>query len=304
MKNKRWNTDRFYFLKKTRRGLFVLLFLFIILAIFPRLYDNYFYSPPIYNIVLSEIPKEGKKRNKQKNNYTTPKTKFNPNTYTSKQWEAIGLSKKEAATIIHYRQSGGKFSVKSDLKKLYCMTPELYKTLAPKIDLPDKMTYPKIKNNDTSMYAKKRDIDRWDKNTTTPFDVVKPVKINKATEKQLLAIPGIGPFYAKEIMALRKRYGGFISLQQLLDIYNMDDEKLKSISPYLILDAEDVIKMNINTATVEELKKNPWITSDMARSIVYYREHYEHYSRLDQLLLSPYIDAKELKKISPYLRAK
>src|SRR5690554_7902823 len=90
------------------------------------------------------------------------------------------------------------------------------------------------------------------------------MSINHASSRELQTIPGIGPFFAKEILKIRGNYGGFISSDQLLDIYRMDEEKLSEILPYLIIDPNEVNKLNVNTASEEQLRKHPLISRDMA----------------------------------------
>lgn len=291
------NTESIYLLKKTRKGLFALLILFVILAISPRFYYSYFYSPPIYEITQSEIAPQEKKSKKKSSPYTIPDNAFNPNTYTEKQWMAIGLSKKQSASIIHYIASGAVLKTKDDVAKLYGISPELFQLLKPKIDLPDKRSnaHPFSENTNTE------NMDRWKANTTDKNKIITPIEINIASKKQLLSIKGIGSFYAEEIIELRNKFGGFVSLKQLLQIYNIDKEKLAQISPYIIIDKEHIHQLNINTASQSELQKHPWISRDLAKSIVYFRENYKKYTQLDQLLLSPYINTKQLKKLRPYL---
>ena len=60
-------------------------------------------------------------------------------------------------------------------------------------------------------------------------------------------------------------------------------------------------KLNINTATAEELKVHPYITWNVANSIVKMRVKIQKYTNFDALLESELIDKELLGKIRPYL---
>jgi DNA uptake protein ComE-like DNA-binding protein len=53
----------------------------------------------------------------------------------------------------------------------------------------------------------------------------------------------------------------------------LPDSTFQKIKPYLKLTEPNVKKININTATVDELKTHPYIRYQLARPIVAYREN-------------------------------
>ena len=81
----------------------------------------------------------------------------------------------------------------------------------------------------------------------------------------------------------------------------MDEEKLEEILSFLSFDLENIKKININQASAEQLSKHPWISTDLARSIVFFRENYNTYNSLDELLLSPYMSRELFNKVKHYL---
>jgi DNA uptake protein ComE-like DNA-binding protein len=275
-------------------------------AVSPRLYYNYIYTPPNYDIKISSIDLSDQGNvGVLESRYNQPQELFDPNLYDQEDWVATGLSEKQAKSILKYLNSGARLKVKSDLKKLYVVDDELYTLLEPKIDLPDTVVqdkYVKSKRYDTSnskdsAYNENQFVENLDE-----VEELSPVSVNKASSRELQSIPGIGPFFAKEIIKIRENYGGIISSDQLLDIYKMDEEKLKEILPYLIINKNEVNKLNINLASEEQLRNHPLISRDMAKSIVFFRENHRKYESLNDLLLSPYIDGSGLKQLSPYLK--
>ena len=134
-----------------------------------------------------------------------------------------------------------------------------------------------------------------------PIKTTKLVDINQATQEDFESLKGIGPFYAKKIVEYREQLGGYISEQQLLEIWKFDQEKLTSIKPSITITSAKLKKININSATAEELKAHPYITWNVANSIVKMRAKFNKYSNFEQLLESELINKQLLDKLQPYL---
>jgi hypothetical protein len=60
---------------------------------------------------------------------------FDPNTISPLDWQRLGLSEKQSAAIVNYRNKGGRFRKNEDLKKMFVITPELYSELSPWIQI-------------------------------------------------------------------------------------------------------------------------------------------------------------------------
>ena len=308
---KKWDEDWIHFSKRTRRGIFVLLILFVIISVSPRLYYNYFASVPEFNTHVTSLSDDKDdpidQVKTEKSNYIQPNESFDPNQYSLEEWKAVGLSQKQAQSILNYLNTGAQFRIKTDLKKLYVIDSNLYELLKPKMNLPDSFTSNDVPKDENDKFISNERNTLYQKNQSRFLEQSKnekrePIMINLASKKELENVPGIGPFFADEIIKMRNDFGGIINADELLEIYNMDKEKLDNILPFLIIDKEHVNRMNINLATEQELAKHPFISSEMAHSIVYFRKKYKKYESLDELLLSPYIDSKILKKLKPYLK--
>jgi competence ComEA-like helix-hairpin-helix protein len=64
---------------------------------------------------------------------------------------------------------------------------------------------------------------------------MRPVNINTATEAELQQVPGIGPATAKNIVQMRKSYGQFKSVDDLLAIRGIGRKRLDKMRKYLTL---------------------------------------------------------------------
>ena len=61
----------------------------------------------------------------------------------------------------------------------------------------------------------------------------KPVNINSATSEELQQVPGIGPATAQKILQMRKSYGPFKSVDDLLAIRGLGQKRLDKMRKYL-----------------------------------------------------------------------
>ena len=59
------------------------------------------------------------------------------------------------------------------------------------------------------------------------------VDVNRSDAAELAAVPGIGRAVAQRIVELRRREGGFASLDELLDVAGMTQSRLERARPYL-----------------------------------------------------------------------
>jgi competence ComEA-like helix-hairpin-helix protein len=60
-----------------------------------------------------------------------------------------------------------------------------------------------------------------------------PVNINTANSEQLQTVPGIGPATAGKILQMRKTYGAFKSVDDLLAIRGLGPKRLEKMRKYL-----------------------------------------------------------------------
>lgn len=70
-------------------------------------------------------------------------------------------------------------------------------------------------------------------NSTKKKPPAKPVNINTATSEELQQVPGIGPATAQKIQQMRKSYGPFKSVDDLLAIRGLGQKRLDKMRKYL-----------------------------------------------------------------------
>jgi len=60
-----------------------------------------------------------------------------------------------------------------------------------------------------------------------------PVNLNTATSEELQTVPGIGPATAEKILLMRKNYGAFKSVDDLLAIKGLGPKRIEKMRKYL-----------------------------------------------------------------------
>src|SRR5579859_736810 len=61
-----------------------------------------------------------------------------------------------------------------------------------------------------------------------------PINLNTATSEELQQVPGIGPVNAEKILQMRKAYGAFKSVDDLLAIKGIGPKRLEKMRKYLV----------------------------------------------------------------------
>ncbi len=207
--------------------------------------------------------------------------KFNPNNLPLEQWKNLGLTDRQINGIKNYEAKGGRFYIKSDFKKLYVISETEYEILEPYIDLPVE----RVKYTQKAVLK----------------DTLFHIEINNADSSELKKLKGIGNVLSKRIVYYRNKLGGFYKKEQLLEVEGIDTVLFKSIEPFLTLEKRLIKQISVNTAEFNDLKGHPYISNNVALSIINYRNMHGKYHALTDLMKSALITEELFIKITPYL---
>lgn len=97
-------------------------------------------------------------------------------------------------------------------------------------------------------------------------------ELNEADSMDLVQLYNIGPTMARRILRYRSLLGGYCRLEQLKEVYGMDSARYADITPHLTVNPARVVQMDINTASVDELKHHPYLDYYQAKAIVRQRD--------------------------------
>ena len=222
---------------------------------------------------------------------------FDPNTITVPEWKRLGLREKTIKTIENYRSKGGHFYKPEDLQRIYGLRNDEYERLKPYIKIGSNA----LKINEAFVSPRPKDEIQPSKTYAVRYSVI---DVNTADTTAFISLPGIGSKLAARIITFRGKLGGFYSIEQIGETYGLPDSTFQNIKQYLKLDNSSIQKININTATVDEMKAHPYIKYNLANPIVAYRNEHGSFSRVEDIKNVMVVTDEIYKKIAPYLSLK
>ena len=134
--------------------------------------------------------------------------------------------------------------------------------------------------------------------------------INSADLETLMQIKGVGRKTAHDIINYREKHGKFTSMLQLKEISSVDDEvytilcsrfTVASSGYYTKNESYGTRKVNLNTATVNELMSVEGITEEIAKNIILRRKDHGDYTSVRELLDTEGVTITLYSKISDKL---
>jgi competence ComEA-like helix-hairpin-helix protein len=293
--------DLFYFSRKEKNGIVLVLILNLLIYSWPDVYD-YFLNRKDSAIQIKKLPEasngfqkandESIAKDNDTENYSTiiehrkaNYFEFDPNNCTRDNWIRLGVKEKTAETIIKYVSKGGKFKSPEDLKKIWGLSPTQVKDLMPFVKI---ISTPKIENK---------------KNMNSHFETTnsnKIIDVNTADSLLLESLPGIGPTLAVRIIKYRNKLGGFYTREQLKEVWGLPDSVFHKVKEKVIF-SDNANKININTADFLKLKSHPYIGYKLANTIINYRNQHGNFKSLEDIQKIILIDEKMFNRLSHYL---
>jgi competence protein ComEA len=222
--------------------------------------------------------------------------RFNPNKATVLELVELGFKEKIAQRIIKYRTKGGSFAIKSDLYKIYGIDSSLVRSLLNYIELPEQASYAEVKR------PKKNLLVNSSKSSETDLVELPNFDINRADTSTLQTIKGIGSVLSNRIIDFRNKLGGFMLLDQLYEVYNLDSTVALRLIDKIFIDPEFTPeKLFINLASEKELAGHPYISWQQARLIIAYRNQHGDFSSGLDLLKVYAVEESDVRKLGSYL---
>ena len=148
------------------------------------------------------------------------------------------------------------------VEKLKTTRPQDYKTTSEVTETP--------RRRDTKSY--KETINNINKKVQQPIARSQKLNLNSADTTELKSLPGIGSFFAKNIVDYRNKLGGFIEKEQLLEVYAFDTTRMANIENLIVIDTIELRKVNVNTDDFKTILRHPYIEYEDVKKIVNYRE--------------------------------
>ena len=214
---------------------------------------------------------------------------FNPNYITDYKGYTLGMSAEEINRLHAYRAQNKWVNSTKEFQSVTNVSDSLLKEIAPYFKFPEWVTKSTKKSNSTAYTS------------TKLFE--QKIDLNKATAKQLQKVHGIGAFYSERIIRLRDSFeGGFISDLQLQGIYGLTPEVIANILKEFTVKTPRVIeKINLNSATIEQLVSIEYIDYELAYEIIEMRMLRDGYNAIEELTKVKGFPTEKLEIIKLYL---
>lgn len=224
---------------------------------------------------------------------------FDPNTADSTQLLRLGLQPWQVKNIYKYRAKGGIYRQKEDFAKLYGLTVKQYRELEPYIRISSDYQPAAILVETRESRDSRYSSDSRDSSLHYPVKIKENehVVLNTADTTQLRTVPGIGTYYAKEIVRHGQWLGGYVSVDQLDEIEGFPQESKK----YFVIQDASPKKLNVNKLDLQQLRKHPYINYYQAKTILDYRRLHGKITSLDDLRLSKDFPPEAIRRLEPYV---
>lgn len=230
---------------------------------------------------------------------------FNPNSISQKKLQALGLSEKQANTIINYRNKGGNFRTKNDFSKMYSISETQFQILKPYINLPE--------NHQYTQYEKFKKTDEKEIQVIQLFEF-DPNLTSHKDYKRL----GLSDKQINTIDKYLSKGGKFRKKSDFKKIYVISEKQYEMLYPYIKIEQIVENELNkpeknklqtkeniaeLNSASIEQLIKIKGIGKYSAKKIVEYRKKLGGFIKIEQLKEVPgvyennYLKAKEFLTI-------
>lgn len=283
----------FYFTKSQRNGLLVLLLLSVGLQItFYFILKNTSSEPEKLSTEAQQWLAFQEEINNQKTEQNSTELKpFNPNFITEYKAHKLGLSTEELKKLHQFRAKDLWINSVAQFQEVTGVSDVVLAKISPYFKFPDWVT-----NSKTANYIITYPSTKFSKEKIIPID------LNIATLEQLEKINGIGTTTALKIIDLRSKLGAFVSLEQLKFIYGIQEYALEDAQRKLcIKNPQTILKIDINNASIDELKMFPYFNYSIAKQIVKYRSmNGDLHSKAD-LQQIPNFPIEKIDIISVYL---
>ena len=230
---------------------------------------------------------------------------FDPNTADSTTFLRLGLAPWQVRSIYKYRARGGRYHRPEDFKRLPGMTPELWNRLASFVRIGEAFRYYEREDLDRERNAGRvagRDDERLPEDSSSypyqeKFSEVVQLDLNAVDSATLKKVPGIASYRARQILNYRDRLGGFVSSDQLSEVEGVPVE----LQEWFTVKKGVFRKINLNSASVGQLARHPYVGSARAKAIVNYRRAQGRIRSLADLSLLPDFSSEVIARLEPYV---
>jgi len=217
---------------------------------------------------------------------------FNPNFITDYKGYKLGMSVAEIDRLLEFRKANKYVNSALEFQLVTQVSDSLLKTMQPFFKFPEWVNNNKkingFKNFSLKAFPQKEKIDIID--------------INLATKEDLIRVYGIGEAISMRILKHKEVIGGFISMDQMQDVWGLSPEVIESLNNHFaIVSVPNIKKIDINNASLKELTQFYYFRYSLAKEIITYRSMNGDFKNIEDLTKIKGFPVDKAKIITLYL---
>lgn len=287
--------SHFVFSKNQRNGIFLLLALIVIVQCAYFFIDFSSDDIEVNSKELTKFQHEVDSLKLVEIEKSKPKIfPFNPNFITDYKGYSLGMSNEEIDRLLAFRKQDKWINSVQQFQDVTQVSDSLLSEISPYFKFPDWVTNPKSKSN-------WKDYNNSNQYQTKTFE--QKADLNTATTLQLQKVNGVGIKLSDRIVKFRNKFvGGFIADVQLQDVYGLSPEVIERITnEFTVKTPRKVQKINLNTATRDQLVTIQHIDYEIAHHIIEQRTLRDGFKSLDDLTKVKNFPIQKIEIIKLYL---
>ena len=287
--------SHFVFSKNQRNGIFILLALVVIVQCAYFIIDFSSDDIEVNSKELTKFQHEVDSLKLVEIEKSKPKIfPFNPNFITDYKGYSLGMSNEEIDRLLAFRKQDKWINSVQQFQDVTQVSDSLLSEISPYFKFPDWVTNPKSKSN-------WKDYNNSNQYQTKTFE--QKADLNTATALQLQKVNGVGIKLSDRIVKFRNKFvGGFIADVQLQDVYGLSPEVIERITnEFTVKTPRKVQKINLNTATRDQLVTIQHIDYEIAHHIIEQRTLRDGFKSLDDLTKVKNFPIQKIEIIKLYL---
>jgi DNA uptake protein ComE-like DNA-binding protein len=216
---------------------------------------------------------------------------FNPNFISDYKGFALGMSTQEIDRLHAFRAQNKYVNSAEEFQAITKVSDSLLNEIKPYFKFPEWVKNMKKKKR---KYVQKKFVEK------VP-EIIEKIDINKATIEDLRKVYGIGEKLSARIVKYRTKLNGFVTTSQLDEVYGLKPEVIENLWKRFYIEKPNIIKINLNTCTLEELLKIPYINYELADEIINQRTLREGFKNFEELTKIQNFPSDKIKIIEVYL---
>ena len=218
---------------------------------------------------------------------------FNPNFISDYKGYKLGMSVQEIDRLLAFRKENKYVNSAKEFQEVTKISDSLLNVISPLFKFPDWIQNKKSFQTNRVEYIHKE---------YPKKEKIVLLDINKASQEDLMKIFGVGEALSLRILKQKEVLGGFISMEQMKDVWGLSPEVLFELNTHFKIDAvPNFKKIAINDASLKELAQFPYFRYALAKQIITYRSMNGNFKNIEDLAKIKDFPVEKAKIISLYL---